>query len=206
MSDIQIAFIVTATLAGLLLVFIVSFKPIKRHVFRRNFVRIYGRAVYKIALDYDFYLINEFGLVREENTIKTIDHILFGSKWIYVIKDCCYYGAISAKENDASWIHYISKKKKRYIDNPLKTNAENLNQLAMITQIDRNMLISIVVINDDCHIEPFERTSKTNFFVPRSQLHKLVKALENQEVENINEAALDRAVKDIYRLNLNRHK
>jgi len=206
MSDLQIAFIVTATLAGLLLVFIVLFKPIKRHAFRRNFIRIYGRMIYKIALDYDFYLINQFGLVREENAIKTIDHILFGSKWIYVIKDCCYFGAILAKENDASWIHYISKKKKRYIDNPLKTNAENLNQLSMITQIDKNMLISIVVINDDCHIEPFERTSKTNFFVPRNQLPKLIKALENQEVESIDEVALDRAVKDIYRLNLNRSK
>ncbi len=204
MNEYQIAFIVTASLAGLMLLFIVLYKPIKRRIFLQHFVRIYGRNIYKIALDHDFYLINRFGLVRQGRDIKTIDHILFGSKWIYVIKDCCYYGAISAKENDASWIHYLSKKKKRYIDNPLKVNAERLNQLAMITQIDKNMLISVVVINDDCHIEPFERTSKTNFLVRRGHLHKLIKALENQEVEAIDEKALGQAVTEIYRLNLNR--
>jgi hypothetical protein len=206
MNEYQIAFIITATLAGLMFLFIVLFKPIKRNILLRHYVRIYGRGVYQIALDHDFYLINRFGLLRDGRDIKTIDHILFGAKWIYVIKDCCYFGAISAKENDASWIHYLSKKKKRYIDNPLKVNAEKLNQLAMITQIDKNMLISIVVINDDCHVEPFERTSKTNFFVQRSKLHKLIKALENQEVVAINEEGLSLAVKEIYRLNLNRKK
>lgn len=206
MTDLQIAFIVTASLAGLLLLFILFFRPIKRSILSHRYVRNYGRLIYKIALDYDFYLINQFGLLREGNEIRTINHILFGTKWIYVIKDCYYRGAISAKENDASWIHYLNKKKKRYIDNPLKVNAENINQLSMITQIDKNMLISVVVINDDCHVEPFSRTSKTNFFVPKGQLRKLIKALENQEVESIDEKALDAAVKEIDRLNLNHKK
>ncbi|MFA5421809.1 MAG: nuclease-related domain-containing protein [Bacilli bacterium] len=205
MIELKIAFITTATLAGLLLLFILFFKPIKNAICKRNFVRIYGRGIYQIALDNDFYLINQFGLLREEGTIKNIDHILFGTKWIFVIKDCYYPGAISAKENDASWIHYLSRKKKHYIDNPLKVNAKNVKDLSMITQIDINMLISVVVINDDCLIGPFERTSRTNFLVPRNQIRKLINALENQEVEAIDEEALDRAVKEIDRLNLN-HK
>jgi hypothetical protein len=206
MTELQIAFIVTASLAGLLLLFIVFYKPIKRALLARNFVRNYGRMIYKVALDYDYYLINQFGLAKEGDSITTINHILFGQKYIYVIKDCYYRGAISAKENDASWIHYVNKNKKRYIDNPLRVNASNLHKLFLITRIEKNMLISIVVVNDDCHIEPFERKSQSNFLVTKSHFRKLIQALEQRPVENIDDQALDRAVKDIAHLNLNRHK
>lgn len=173
---------------------------------RRHFVRSYGRYIYRIALDYDYYLINQFKYIHSNRDTKTIDHILFGSKWIYVIMDCYYSGAISAKENDVSWIHYLSKRKKRYIDNPLRINADNVNQLSMITDINKNMIISIVVINDDCHVEPFDKSSKTNYLVSRSQLRRLIKALEERDVVNINEQALSKAVMDIHALNHGRKK
>ncbi|MDY0345268.1 MAG: NERD domain-containing protein [Bacilli bacterium] len=206
MTDLQIAFIITASLTGLLLVFIIFYRPIKRAVLKRHYVCFNGRVIYRIALDFDYYLINQFCYLHQKRETKTINHILFGSKWIYVIMDCYYPGAISAKENDPSWIYYASKKKKRYIDNPLKVNAENVHQLSMITDINKNMLISIVVINDDCHLEAFEGTSKTNFLVRKSHLRRLIKALEQRDVVSIDEKALAKAVTEIHALNINKKK
>jgi len=203
MDGLQIAFTITVSLTGLLLLFTALYKPVKRHIYARNYVRIYGKVIYKIALDYDYYLINQFGLVEQAEKITTINHILFGQKYIYVIKDCYYRGAIGAKEDDSSWIHYASKRKKTYIDNPLRVNSEYLNALSIITQIDKSMLISVVVINDDCLITPFKGKSQSNFLVAKSSIRKLIKALEAREVDDIDDEALDRAVKDIARLNLN---
>ncbi|HOC81044.1 MAG TPA: hypothetical protein PKK21_04135, partial [Bacilli bacterium] len=95
MTDLQIAFIITASLTGLLLLFIIFFRPVKRAILRRHHIWFFGRHIYRLALDFDFYLINQFSFIHSNRDIKTINHILFGSKWIYVIKDCYYSGAIS---------------------------------------------------------------------------------------------------------------
>ncbi|HOH68399.1 MAG: hypothetical protein WC160_01635 [Bacilli bacterium] len=206
MTDLQIAFIITASLTGLLLLFIIFYRPVKRAILRRHYVWFFARYIYRIALDFDYYLINQFAYIHSNREEKTINHILFGSKWIYVITDGYYPGAISAKENDVSWIYYSSRKKKAYIDNPLRINADNVNQISMITDVNKDLLISIVVINDDCHVEPFDGTSKTNFLVKKSQLRHLIKALEGRDVDNIDEKALAKAVTEIHALNRNKKK
>ena len=206
MTDLQIAFIITASLTGLLLLFIIFYRPVKRAILRRHYVWFFARYIYRIALDFDYYLINQFAYIHSNREEKTINHILFGSKWIYVITDGYYPGAISAKENDVSWIYYSSRKKKAYIDNPLRINADNVNQISMITDVNKDLLISIVVINDDCHVEPFDGTSKTNFLVKKSQLRHLIKALEGRDVYNIDEKALAKAVTEIHALNRNKKK
>ncbi|NLB40516.1 MAG: hypothetical protein GX812_04070, partial [Erysipelotrichaceae bacterium] len=56
MTDLQIAFIITASLTGLLLLFIIFYRPVKRAILRRHYVWFFARYIYRIALDFDYYL------------------------------------------------------------------------------------------------------------------------------------------------------
>lgn len=207
MNYLIYVFIALAILLVLLVVFALVYRPLKRKLLTKNYVKIYGRSIYHLAEDLDYYLINNLALSSNDRSKIVIDHVLFGEKYIYVIKDRYYNGGISAKEKDNSWIYYTGKKKnltKQYIDNPLKINMLRLKKLAQITGIDKSMFISIVLINDDCSFTAFEGHAKDNFIVTRRGFKKLIKSLEQRDVNKINEDQLQYAVKDIAKLNLNR--
>jgi len=82
MTDLQIAFIITASLTGLLLLFIIFYRPVKRAILRRHYVWFFARYIYRIALDFDYYLINQFAYIHSNREEKTINHILFGYMWL----------------------------------------------------------------------------------------------------------------------------
>ena len=94
----------------------------------KRYINIYGRKIYHIALDNDYYLINNVKLASHDDKIASINHLLFGDKYIYLISDYYYRGEVSAKESDLSWIYRPLSKKEhaRYIDNPILKNISLL--------------------------------------------------------------------------------
>lgn len=204
MDKPRIYFIALISLIVLLLLAWLFYRPIKKLVFKRKYKKIYYRKVYKVALYEDFYLINNFGIKADKDKVTTIDHLLFGNKWIYVIQDYYYSGEISGKIEDDSWI-YNNGKHKVYIQNLLKGNAALIRYLTTITQIKESMFISIVLVNDDLNFK-IEGVNNLNdaYLTHRKDLPKIVKALEKRNVETFNEEELSQAVLDISRLNLNK--
>lgn len=157
----------------------------------------------KVALDHDFYLINkwsyQFGEGKNEGI--HIDHILFGDKYIYIIKDRYYEGAITAKANDRSWVSYQGKKNKRYIDNPMRLNKIRADRLSFLTDKPREYFICIVLVNDDCLVTPFENVEEGNYLVCLSKLEKFVEGIEKREVSPFAQDELSAVVKDFSLLN-----
>lgn len=201
----QIIFVVASAVVFVFIIGLLLYKPVRRHIYRKNFSNIYGKTLYQVALDYDFYIINDLALALDNENIMHIDHILFGDKYIYVIRDRYYDGSIEANEDDNSWI-FTSRKDKRkiYVDNPLKNNILRTNKLALISGFDRNLFISIVVINDGCLATSFAGKSKVSFLVTKNKVKKLIKALESRNISKLKENQLKFAVKDIAKLNLNK--
>lgn len=196
----QILYIVLAVIGGLIVLFLLLFPLIKRVIFFRHFAYFYGRKIYKIALNFDFYLINDFVLRPDDDKAIHIDHILFGDKYIYCIKDRFYRGAIEGNEMDKSWFFYPKLFEKRYIDNPLIKNKERLKRFSYATNIDPKMMISIVVVNDDCLLFPFEVNAKDSYLVPLSKLNRLIKNIEKRDVAKIDAKQLQYVVNDLARM------
>ncbi len=201
----QIIFIIVASVTVVFILFLLLFKPIRRKIYKKSYVNLYGKTLYQIALDNDYYLINGLVLALDNDSVMHIDHILFGDKYIYVIKDRYYDGHVMASEEDNSWIFQSRKNnEKNYIDNPLKNNIVRTNKLALISGFDRSLFISIVIINNDCLASAFQGKSKSSFLVTRNKAKKLIKALESRNVSKMRENQLKYAVKDIAKLNLNK--
>ena len=68
--------------------------------------------------------------------------------------------------------------------------------------IDMKLFISIVLINDDCLITPFESTKDNSFLVSLKQLPKLIEAIESRDVEILDPRTSAVAARDFSELNL----
>lgn len=199
LSLIIISSLSAIALTGIVLLLI---PLIKQGYYRSRLVGIYGKFVYHIALYGDYYLINKMNLPVDSDHTAHIDHILFGEKYIYVIKDKYYKGSLSGKENDESWVYFPDdRRKSRYIDNPLKVNRQRTEKLSLFTGLSEDLFISVVVVNNDCLLDKAESVSRRDYVVQIGKLNKLIEAIESRQVPKINDAQLEQAVQDIARIN-----
>lgn len=198
-------FIIIAVTFGILTLFVIIFLIVypfaKRRYQFKNFKKIYYKKIRAIAEINDYYLINNLILRNNEQVICQIDHCLFGEKFIYVIKDRYYRGAIKGDKEDNIWIFYDKKGKTFEMENPMKVNELRVEKLSLMTQIDSSFFISIVVINDDAIVKNMENmSSNDSYIVSRKKLPKLIKSIESRDVKKIDEKQLNFAVQDISRL------
>ena len=185
----------------LLLLFLIIFPFAKRHYNFKNFQKIYYKEIRKIAEINDYYLINNLVIKNNNQLICRIDHVLYGDKYIYVIKDRYYRGAISGKKEDSTWFFYSNQKKQFEMDNPMAMNEKRLEKLSLVTNIDKSFFISILVINDNCVVKNANELNKNNsFIVSKKNLRKLIKNIEKRNVKNMDQKQLEFAVQDISRL------
>lgn len=190
-----------AGLCVLAIVLFLIFYPIaKKHYMYRNFRYVYYKKIRAIADKNDFLLLNEIVVKDKEKPLCNIDHILFGKKYIYVIKDRYYRGAINGKREDNSWIFINSKDERIDISNPMKRNKTRIEMLSATTSISQDLFVSIVLVNNDCFIsEADSLKAKRSFVIPYKKLNSLINELEKRNIKNIDQKTLDYAVQDIYR-------
>lgn len=202
MTHEQTIYVIVASILVLLLLIMWLYRPIKKIIYRYRYRSIYAKELYKIALDNDYYLINNLVLKLDDEVDIHIDHILFGDKYIYVVRDRYYNGLIAGIDRDKKFV--LKKHKQQLlIDNPLIKNGMRIEKLSLITHFKQNLFISLVVVNDDCLAKEITSTNDNNFIVGKSQIKKIVRLIESRNIESINEDQLRFAVKDIARINEN---
>lgn len=203
-------FIVVSVLFLLTVLFIILYPTIKKLYFKKHFLSVYGKQIYKLANKQDYYLINNLALKGDDEVSNVkIDHLLCGNKYIYVVSDSYFDGALDAKAKDRSWIYYQRKNRKEFIrrkiDNPILIAENRTQRLMNITNLDASLLITIILINNNCQInEDFELAKDNTYLIPIGKFNKLISNLEKRDVSNINPVQLKNAVHDIANLNLNK--
>ena len=144
----QLIFIIAVSLVVVVSFLILIFFPIRRILHRTRFLYLFYKKVRSVALDRDFYLINQFVFYTDEKNKDMIDHILFGNKFIYLIISQYYDGDLVGKQTDHSLIQVNKKGEKKYCDNPVERSKFLMSRLSMSTGIDTVMMIGIVMVND----------------------------------------------------------
>ena len=200
LSDIQLAFVIIVPIVLFFFLVICLYFPISGAYRRRYFQIHFYKRVYRVALDNDYYLINQFVFKVDSSRYATVDHILFGNKYIYAIISKYYQGDLIGKYTDKSLIFISHKGKKCYTDNPYNESKTMTSKLSSSTGIDASLMIGIVLINDDCKVE-VQSDSKQFYIIQRKRLPSLIKAIESRPVEPINEKQLEKAVQSIAKLN-----
>ena len=200
LTNIQLAFVIIVPIVVVLFVMVLLYFPISSAYRRKNFQTHFYKRVYKVALESDYYLINNFYFKIDNSKLAKVDHILFGEKYIYVILSKYYEGDLVGKSSDKSLIFISHKGKRCYTDNPIIQSKQLASRLSSSTGLDASLLIGITLINDDCKVE-VQSDSKQFYIIQRKRFAKLIKAIESRPVEKINEAQLEKAVQAIAKEN-----
>lgn len=196
----QIAFLIIVPTVVLLAISLTIYFIISHKRMKNDFKMFYYKRIYKLAMDKDYYLINNFLFKIDDSHVGRIDHILFAEKYIYIMNDFYFDGDITGKENDKSIILIDKMGKKSYYDHPITLNKLMVNRLAMVTGMNPSLFIGICVINDNCQCGV--TTSSKNFYIIQSDnLRALIKAIESRDIAKINQKQLASAVKAIDKLN-----
>ena len=200
LSTGQIAFLIIVPTVVIALAVLVIVLVIRHKNEQKDFKMHYYKRIYKIAMDKDYYLINNFLFKIDDSHVGRIDHILFADKYIYIINDFFYDGNIVGKENDSDIICINKYGQKSYQENPLGTNKKLLTRLSLVTGIDKTLLIGVSLINDNCECG-VTSSSKSFYIIQSKHINKLIKAIESRQIGNINKEQLASAVKAIDKLN-----
>lgn len=197
-------FVISIIVLIVVALFFVLFPIIKRQILKNNYIYRYGKDVYRFANIYDYYLINKLTLKSYDDRLVVIDHLLFGNKYLFVIKDCYYNGAIEYKSQDKRWSFYYGNPKKpsrKIISNPILENKTRLAKLSQITGFDSSFLISVVILNNDCEFKEWSSMTNDSFLIKRKNLKKLITDIEKRDVPPLNSEQLNYVVHDLARLN-----
>ena len=201
----QIAFLIIVPIVVIAIIALAIYIPLHNKKVKSDYRYFYYKRIYKVAMDNDYYLINDFLFKIDKSHVGKIDHILFADKYIYLISDCYYEGNIDGKERDTSFIMITQDGKKTYVNNPLLDNRKLIDRLCLITGLDQSLMIGIIVINDDCHCG-VETTAKNAYLIQSRRFKALIKAIESRDIANINQEELTSAVKAIDKLNRKKKK
>lgn len=184
----------------LLLLLAFLFGPIiKRKYIEVNYKKIVSKTLYKYALDHDVFLINDIKLPYNGGFI-IFDHILFGEKYIYCIKDIHESFGIEGSAEDLKWFTYSKKGKVDYIVNPFKENNHNVSLLMkyMNSTVEDKLYFSIVCVNDDCD-RSISKCRDDEIICKNKELYKVIKEKEkDSSIKNINQDKLGQTVKFLF--------
>ena len=200
LKGIQLAFVIIVPIIVFLFLVICLYFPISGAYRRKYFQIHFYKQVYRVALDNDYYLINQYVFKVDSSKNATVDHILFGNKYIYTIISKFYQGDLIGKYADKSLIFISHKGKKCYTDNPYNEAKFLTSKLSSSTGIDASLMIGIVLINDDCKVA-VQSESKQFYIIQRKRFPALIKAIESRPVESINQVQLEKAVQSIAKQN-----
>ena len=200
LSNIQLAFLIIAPVVVLLFAAFCLYFPISHAYKAKHFQIHYYKKVYRVALDNDYFLINQYVFKIDNSKVASADHILFGNKYIYVLSSKYYQGDLVGKYHDKSLIFISHKGKKCYTDNPYNQVKFLASKLSSSTGVDPSLMIGIVLVNDDCKVA-VESDSKQFYIIQRKRFPALIKAIESRPVAEINQNQLAKAVQSIAKQN-----
>ncbi len=194
-KEIRLAiWIVLFVLVVLAFLFWIIYPIILKKWMRKHPKQAFYKKIIKIANYRDYYLINEFKVHPEDEYSPSVDHLLLGNKYIYLIYDYYFEGAVDASLEDDYWIYHKMDKTKVKITNPIKKSKKITEYFAVANSIDPAYMVTIVLINNDCFISPIKNASKKENLVTLSKLEKLINSYESQDIGNFDEKGMNRLI------------
>lgn len=179
------------------------FPLIQRKLFSSRYKRFYYDYVNHVVKMNDFYLINNLAFDVGDTQTLSIDHLIGGDKYIYVIID--YYVDGGIKIDPLQPISYVYKKneKKFEIANPLQVVTHSMNKLSSLSGISSEFLVGIVLINNDCNAVSVENGSSPVKIARLRELSKFIGEYEKRPVKPFVARQLWQAIQDLHTIKEN---
>lgn len=197
----KIGLIITFIVLVIISLVVVFYHPIF-HFFEKLFFKMQvNRKVYKIAKDYDYYLLNKVVIKVEGKTIH-FDHLLFGNKYIYCIGKNYYSVGINGRFNDSSWFQYKRNNQFEIIKNPMRLHRERVNYFCSKLSSSSDLFVGTILVNNSCYLESIDGADKYNLLLNLKNFERVVKEYESDtSISPIEPQRLQNLVLEIHQSN-----
>lgn len=165
----------------LLLIFLFFYPEIRTYFERKNYRQKVYKILYYYAEEKDFLLINNVAIDKDTS----FDHILFGDKYVYIIKDISYQGALYGNSQDKNLLNKNKKGQITKIENPSLKNKTNIKSLLEKLNIkdDSHIFVSVVCCNNSLILSPtIQKKEQGDLFLKVKDLEKTIKEAEKDKV------------------------
>ena len=167
---------------------------------KRTFQKDFYKQVYQLAIDKDFYVINDVVLEIDTKFIH-FNHILFGEKYIYCICDSYFEGPLSGKYTDQQWFMYKNNGQLEHIKNPLLLHRARLSYVTSALRAEE-FFVGLCVVNESCLVDVIQGAPDYLTVINVKDFKEYVSKREKENVPPINSIQLDSLVQQIYQKNL----
>ena len=194
-----------AILAVILVLFIsvfVAFFVYIRRMDLNAFKSFCEKKIKRFARRNDLDVISKVSILNYARERLLVDHILFGKKYIYLVTDFLLKGFVSGEEKDNSWIYFDNiKRTHNYLNNLHKYSDKNIQEFAGILGVSEDFIVSVCLIPNECDfkIKNYQNTRK--HIVRYSAFNTLVKTLEKQPIDCLDESQ----AKEYYKIALEKN-
>ena len=167
---------------------------------KRTFYKSFYSNVYQLAMDRDYYVINDVVLEIDTKFIH-FNHILFGDKYIYCICDSYFEGPISGKNRDSQWFLYKNNGQVSHIKNPLILHKNRLSYITSALRAEE-LFVGIIVVNESCLVDHVDDLPDNLVVLNEKEFKDYIIKREKENIPPINSIQLDSLVQQIYQKNI----
>lgn len=177
------------------------FQPIVKDALeKKTFLKNFYTNVYQLAIDKDFYVINDVVLEIDTKFIH-FNHILFGDKYIYCICDSYFDGPISGKFSDNQWFLYKYNGELTHIKNPLLLHKSRLSYVTSSLRAEE-LFVGVFVVNKSCIVDEIKDCPENMAILNEEEFRDYILKREKENIPPINTLQLDSLVKQVYQKNI----
>ena len=151
-----------------------------------TFNKLCSKKVSRIAKRNKYLAIANLNISNYSREKLGINHVVFGSKYIYLVTDYMLKGVVSGEVNDNSWVYYNNiKRTTHYVSNLNMISDKNIQEFAGILGIKEDFIVSISLIPNECDFKINGLVSDRKFVVHYSSLNRCIKKLEQDDVDSL---------------------
>ena len=151
-----------------------------------TFNKLCSKKVSRIAKRNQFLVVANLNISNYSREKLGINHVIFGSKYIYLVTDYMLKGFVSGEANDNSWVYYNTQKRKnQYVSNLNMISSKNIREFAGILGIKEDFIISISLIPNDCDFKINGLKQDHMLLVHFSSLNRCIKKLEQDNIDSL---------------------
>lgn len=193
LSSVQIAYIISAIIAGLLIIalFVVlifqnAYAP--KHIRELTYMKLS-----RICNENDYLLLNNYRIPIDDLNIGSIDHIVISNKFIIIINDFSLSGIISGSARNEK-LKAFGKKGANLIVNPLNYNINLTKRLALFNDLNNSLIKGLVVIHNNSQINVTNSIGQFRM-IKLKDLKKTIKEFDKEPVKKLKEDDVVRFIK-----------
>ena len=167
----------------LLLLFCIFYKQIRVFYIGLTKHRRIQRNLYLGCKRENFLILNDILIQVNENKFRHADTIIFGNKYIYVVKEAIWLGRIEGFREDEKWRLYY-KNSLSHVSNPFIENHKKIIRIANVTHLTLDNFKSIVALADSVTMGDIKLEGKDEFICMENDVIDSIKLIEKESNDN----------------------